>query len=455
MSEFDYDLFVIGGGSGGVRAARIAAGYGAKVAIAEEYRYGGTCVIRGCVPKKLFMYAGAFADDFADAPAYGWDIAVNGFDWARLIQNKDKEIARLEAVYRKLLDGSGVKIYDAKAAFSDPHVVNVGGEEVRAQHILIATGGRPSVPDVPGAQWLATSNELFHLPELPKRICIVGGGFIALEFASIFMGLGCTVTILNRSERLLRGFDRQMADHVREGLIANGIHAHCDAPLERVEKTNQGYRVHAGPHIIEADLVVAATGRMPNIQGLGLEKAGVQVGSRGEVRVNEFSQTSQPHIYAVGDVTDRVGLTPIAIREGHAFADTVFGNKPTPVYHRLIPQAVFCRPQLASVGLSEEEALAEHGEVAVYESRFTPMRQTLSGRTGKAFLKLLVEPQTDEVLGISMVGPDAAEIIQSLAVALTMKAKKADFDATFALHPSAAEEFVTMRTRTRMARRAA
>jgi glutathione reductase (NADPH) len=448
LSGYDFDLFVVGGGSGGVRAARIAAGHGAKVAIAEEYRFGGTCVIRGCVPKKLFVYASRFRDEFEDAAGFGWTVPPASFDWPTLVANKDAEIARLEGLYRGGLERAGATILKARAELLDAHtlITQPGGRKVTAGTILIATGGRPSVPDLPGAGHAITSNEAFHLEALPKSIAIVGGGYIALEFACIFAGLGVETTLLYRGPKILRGFDEELRDHLTQELFKRGIDVVCNAKLASIEKRRSRCSVALEDgRTVETGLVMFATGRTPNTAGIGLEKAGVELGADGEILVDEYSRTSAESIYAVGDVTDRFNLTPVAIREGHAFADSVFGNRPTPVDHGLVPTAVFTTPEVATVGLTEEEACAEYQKLDIYKANFRPLKHTLSGRDERMFMKLLVDAATDRVVGCHVLGADAAEIVQMAAIAMRLKATKADFDATVALHPTAAEELVTLR----------
>jgi glutathione reductase (NADPH) len=451
MSE-EVDLFVIGAGSGGVRAARIASGYGARVMVAEEFRVGGTCVIRGCVPKKLLVYASRFADEFEDAAGYGWTLSEPKFDWATLIANKDREIARLEAAYVANLERAKVKIVKSRAVLTDPHTVKLlaTGETVRAKHILIATGGWPSLgKDIEGHEHVISSNEALHLTELPKRILIQGGGYIALEFASIFNGLGSDVTVVYRGENILRGFDEDVRNHLRTELEKRGIKVITKAIVEGIEKVDHGLCVQLSDHHqqIMVDKVMFATGRRPNVKGIGLEAAGVALNAVGAIAVNEFSQTNVPHIYAVGDVTDRINLTPVAIREGHSFADTVFGGKPTRVDHAGVPTAVFTEPEVGVVGLSEAEACRTLARVDIYKTSFKPMKATLSGRDTRMLMKLVVDGTTDRVVGCHIVGADAGEMIQVIGIAVKMRATKADFDATMALHPSAAEELVTMRTK--------
>ena len=447
MPTCDYDLYIIGAGSGGVRAARIAAGHGAKVAIAEHDRVGGTCVIRGCIPKKLMAYAGHYSGDFEDAAGFGWTVEAR-FDWPTLIANKDREIDRLNGLYIKGLDAAGADLHQARARLLDPHTVELDdGRRFLAEHILIATGGRPVLPAFPGAEHVISSDEVFHLPEQPKRVAIAGGGYIALEFAGIFSGLGSQVTVMHRGPELLRGFDRDIRATIAEEMDARGVRLRFNVEVASIEKRQDGLHVsfkQGGG--LTVDLVLFAIGRRPNTHGLGLERAGIALGPAGAVPVDAWSRSSAPHIYAVGDVTDRVALTPVAIREGHAFADTVFGRKPWAVDYETIPTAVFSNPPIGTIGLTEEEARAR-GAVHIYRSRFRPLRHTLSGRTERTMMKLVVDAAGGRVLGVHMVGEDAPEIIQALAVAVKMGATKADFDAAMALHPTAGEEFLTMRER--------
>ncbi len=445
----EVDLFVIGAGSGGVRAARIASSYGAKVMIAEEYRVGGTCVIRGCVPKKLLVYASRFADEFEDAVGYGWTVPPPSFDWPTLIANKDREIARLEAAYTSNLERAKVAIVKSRAVIVDPHTIRLAanGETVRAKHILIATGGAPSLgKEIEGYGHIISSNEAFHLTELPKRILIQGGGYIAVEFANIFHGLGSQVTLVYRGDNILRGFDDDVRKHLRAEMEKRGIKIVTKAIVEGIEKVDHGLCVMLSDHEdILVDKVMFATGRRPNIGGLGLDLAGVQIGQTGGIAVDEYSRTSVPSIYAIGDVTNRINLTPVAIREGHAFADTLFGNKPTPVDHADVPTAVFSEPEVGVVGLTEAEACARLDRVDIYKTSFRPMKATLAGRDTRTFMKLVVDGNSDRVVGCHIVGPDAGEMIQLIGIAVKLKATKADFDATMAVHPTAAEELVTMR----------
>jgi len=447
---FDYDLFVIGAGSGGVRASRIAAGHGARVGICEDYRVGGTCVIRGCVPKKLLVYGSKYAHEFEDSVAYGWSRGEPSHDWATLRDNVNAEVDRLNAVYIRLLEGAGVKLHMGRGRLMDRHTIEVAGETITADKILVATGGRPEVPPISGHEFAITSNEAFHLPDpLPKRITIVGGGYIAVEFAGIFHGLGCAVDIVIRRDRVLRGFDEECRTFVHEALKASGIKMRTETVIERIEATNgqAPFKLHTPMGgMFETDLVMYATGRVPNTQGIGLEKTGVQLDKAGAIAVDEWSKTTADNIWAVGDVTDRINLTPVALMEGHCFADTEFGNKPRKADHRSVPSAVFCQPEMANVGLSEEEARLTLGELRIYSAAFTPMKYTLAGRKQRTFMKLIVEAASDRVVGCHMVGDDAAELIQGLAVAVKAGATKAQFDATVGIHPTAGEEFVTMRT---------
>jgi len=448
MSDYDVDLFVIGGGSGGVRAARIAAQHGARVMLAEEYRVGGTCVIRGCVPKKLLVYASRFRAEFADAEGYGWTLPHPTFDWQTLIVNKDREIARLEAAYTATLGKAGVTIVKNRAVIADAHTVHLAdGKRVRAAYILIATGGAPSYGDpIPGIEHAISSNEAFHLPELPPHVVIQGGGYIALEFAGIFAGLGSHVTLIYRGENILRGFDDDVRAHVRADMEKHGIKVITGCKIAAINKIGKRFAVqfsngfqHTG------DCVMFATGRAPNIAKLGLKEAGVEIGKNGGIAVDEYSRTSVANIYGIGDVTNRINLTPVAIREGHAFADTVFGGKSVKVDHANVPTAVFSDPEVGVVGLTEAEARARLQRTDVYKAMFKPLRATLSGRDTTVLLKLVVDGMTDRVVGCHIVGEGAAEMVQVAAIAVRMGATKADFDATMALHPTTAEELVTMR----------
>ncbi|WP_439572753.1 glutathione-disulfide reductase [Phreatobacter sp.] len=448
--RYDVDLFVIGGGSGGVRAARIAATHGAKVMLAEEYRMGGTCVIRGCVPKKLMVYASQYHEHFEDAAGFGWTVGPVRFDWPAFIAAKDREIARLEAAYAGNLDRAGVETVAQRAVVTGPNSVQLAdGRTVTAGRILIATGARPSTDEtLPGRDLAISSNEVFHLAEQPKRIVIAGGGYIAVEFAGVFAGLGSEVTLVYRGPKILRGFDEDVRDHLMAEYAKKGIRLVMNETFTGIEQGAGGLtvRFRNGHAPVEADQVLMAIGRRPNTAGLGLETAGVALGVNGEVIVDAASGTNAPTIFAVGDVTDRVSLTPVAIREGHAFADTVYGGKAWQADHGLIPTAVFSEPEIGTVGLSEQEAVAAGGAVDIYRAVFRPMKHTLSGRDTRMLMKLVVDGTTDRVLGVHLCGPDAGEMIQLAGIAVKMKATKADFDATMAVHPTAAEELVTMRT---------
>ncbi|HUB65176.1 MAG TPA: glutathione-disulfide reductase [Methylocella sp.] len=452
MTDYEVDLFVIGAGSGGVRAARIAAAHGARVMIAEEFRIGGTCVIRGCVPKKLMVYASRFKDHFSDAAGFGWTLSGASFDWPKLVAAKEKEITRLSAIYRSNLEKAGVAVVDSRATIEDVHHVHLvaDGRKVSTRLILIATGAAPVFePDVPGRDHAITSNEIFDLASLPKRLLIVGGGYIAVEFAAIFARLGTEVSLVMRGENVLRGFDEDLRTGVRDGLAHAGVKLHFGQQLTRIDKMPAGYHVSLTKGaVLDADHVMIATGRLPNTKGLGLEQAGVALDGFGAVKVDAFSKSNVESIYAVGDVTNRLALTPVAIREGHAFADTVFGGKPEAVEHSTIPTAVFSTPELGTVGLTETEARETFDCVDIYMAKFRPLKAALSGRDEKTLMKIIVDGGTDRVLGVHILGEDASEMAQILGIAVKMGAKKADFDATMALHPTSAEELVTMRTRT-------
>ena len=464
MSRHDYDLFVIGAGSGGVRAARIAASHGAKVAVAESYRVGGTCVIRGCVPKKLLVYASRFHDEFEDAAGFGWTVGPVTFDWPTLIANKDKEIARLEGIYKSNLAKAGVEIFETRATLAGPDSVHLEtqGRTVTAATILIATGGWPSGGErIDGVEHAITSNEAFHLEEQPKRVVVYGGGYIAVEFAGIFAGLGSDVTIVYRGDRILRGFDDDMRAGLTEEYRRRGIKIVTGRTIQRIAKASGGLAVTLDDGTqLASDAVMLATGRTPNVKGLGLEKAGVEIATNGGIRVDAASRTSSASIYAVGDVTNRINLTPVAIREGHAFADSVFGKQPWVTAYDMVPTAVFSTPEIGTVGLTEAQArdpamiastfptlAGLGGALDLYKAQFRPMKGTLSGRTERMFMKLIVDARTGRVLGCHVMGPDAAEMVQMAAIAMRMGATKADFDATMPLHPCAAEELVTMRTK--------
>jgi len=448
--NFDYDLFVIGAGSGGVRAARISAKHGAKVAIAEEYRVGGTCVIRGCVPKKLMVFASAFPDILTDAAAYGWQVKAGAFDWPHFRAALEAELDRLESAYRNTLKNAGVVIHDSRATVVDPHTVRLAtGETFTTKHILIATGGWPFVPDIPGRDLAITSNEMFHLDALPKRALVVGGGYIASEFACILHGLGVQVSQYYRGAQILRGFDDEARGHVANAMQARGISIHCGTDVLRLEKTDTAIRAIATDGSErDFDLVLYATGRRPNSTGLGLENLGVELGRNGQIMVDAWSQTAVPSIFAVGDVTDRVNLTPVAIREGHAFADTVFRGVPTRFDHGLIASAVFTQPELGAVGLTEEQARAQE-PIEVYSATFRPMKTLFAGRQDRVLMKVIVSQDSRKVLGCHIVAPEAGELIQLAAIAIGMGATKEDFDRTVAVHPTMAEELVTMRKPTR------
>ncbi len=448
MADHDVDLFVIGAGSGGVRAARIASNYGARVMIAEEFRVGGTCVIRGCVPKKLLVYASRFSHEFEDAAGYGWTVGQPTFDWAMLIANKDREIARLEAAYVTTLERYKVEIVRSRAVLEDAHTVRLAtGAHIRAETILIATGGWPHMgPNIPGVEHAISSNEALHLTELPKRIVVQGGGYIAVEFACIFAGLGSEVTLVYRGENILRGFDDEIREHLRGEMRSRGITVSCGHTVDAIEKSGDTFVTKLSDgSAVKADKVMFAIGRRPNTMGLGIEALNIKLHEHGGIDVDELSRTSAPNIYAVGDVTNRVNLTPVAIREGHAFADTVYGGKPTPVDHSNVPTAVFSEPELGVIGLTETQAREQYPILDVYKSNFRPMKATLGGRNTRVFMKLLVDGKTDRVVGCHIAGPDAGELIQIIGVAVRMGATKADFDATMAVHPTAAEELVTMR----------
>jgi glutathione reductase (NADPH) len=446
---FDCDLFVIGAGSGGVRAARIAVKHGARVVVAEEYRVGGTCVIRGCVPKKLFVYASQYGESFEDAIGYGWTTQGVAFDWPTLVASKDREIARLEAIYARNLEAAGCEIIHERATLKDRHTVQLAdGRTIRARIILVATGARPNLdPGLPGIENAITSNEAFNLPHLPERIVVAGGGYIAVEFAGIFNGLGVDTTLVYRGEQILRGFDDDVRAGLAEEMRKKGVTLLLGQTFTRIEReSGGGLNIGlSGGGALASDAVMFAIGRKPNTAHLGLERAGVEFTAEGAIKVDSFSRTSVDNIYAVGDVTNRVNLTPVAIREGHAFADTVFGGKPTAVDHETIPTAVFAQPEIGTVGLTETQARGRFGSIDIYKTRFRPMRHTISGRDERMLMKLVVDAASDRVLGCHIMGPDAAEMAQLLAIAVRMGARKADFDATMALHPSAAEELVTMR----------
>ena len=448
MSKFDFDLFVVGAGSGGVRAARIAAGHGARVAIAEEHRIGGTCVIRGCVPKKLLVYGAHFAEDLDDAAMFGWDVPERRFDWIVLRDNVLAEVSRLEGLYAETLANHKIRLIPNRAVLTGPHSLRLDdGKTVTAGKILISSGARPMLPDIPGIEHAITSNEVFHLERLPKRMVIVGGGYIANEFAGVFHQFGSRVTLVNRSDTLLRGYDEQIVDRLVKISVAKGFDMRFNAGISAVEQQGDGTllcRMKNTPDII-TDQLLFAIGRQPNSENMGLEAASVELSERGAIVVNDEYRSSVPSIFAVGDVTDRVQLTPVAIREGHAFADTQFGGKPTTVDYDAIPSAVFSHPPIAAVGLTESQAKNKLGVIRTYTSDFRAMKNVLAGRNERSLYKLVVDDGTDEVVGIHMIGPDAPEILQAAAIAVKARLKKADFDATVALHPSMAEELVLMR----------
>jgi glutathione reductase (NADPH) len=444
----DYDLFVIGAGSGGVRASRVAAAYGARVAVAEEHKVGGTCVIRGCVPKKLLVYGAHFAEDLEDAAMFGWNVPAKTFDWAVLRDNVLAEVARLEGAYTDTLTSHKVTIFHERATLTGPNSLRLaGGKEVTADKILIATGARPVMPKIGGIEHAISSNEVFHLEKLPKRIVIAGGGYIANEFAGIFHEFGTHVTLVNRSDVLLRHYDQQIVDRLIQISLRKGIDYKFHATIERAERRDDGslHIAMSGCDDIEADELLFAVGRQPNTEGLGLEQLGVAIGDKGQVKVDADNRSSVPSIFAVGDVTDRIQLTPVAIREGQAFADTFFGNKPRQVDYGCIPSAVFSHPPLAGVGLTEGAARNKLGSVKTFTSDFRAMKNVLAGRNERSLYKLVVDGETDEIVGIHMIGPDAPEILQAAAVAVKAKLKKTDFDETVALHPTMAEELVLMR----------
>ncbi len=446
MSSHDFDLLVIGAGSGGVRASRIAAGHGARVAVAEEYRVGGTCVIRGCVPKKLLVYGSHFAEDLEDARRFGWQIEGKTFDWAVLRDNVAAEVDRLNGLYQNTLDNNQVTTLLGHARIVDAHTVEVDGQRHTAGTILIASGARPFTPDIPGAEHGITSNDVFHLPTLPRRMVIAGAGYIATEFAGVFHELGVDVTLINRSETILRGWEPALSDRLLQISMAKGLNFKLNCRLERVEKTEAGLVLHfADGKTMETDVVLWALGRVPNVEGLGLEDVGVALNEKGAIAVDADNRTNVPSIFAVGDVTDRVQLTPVAIREGHSFADRQFGEKNWHVDYNAIPSAVFSNPPLGSVGMTEAQARNAYGQVKIYTSDFRPMKNVLAGRNERALYKLVVDAATDRVVGAHMIGPDAPEILQAVAIAVKAGLTKAQFDDTMALHPTMSEELVLMR----------
>jgi len=446
MSAYDFDLMVLGAGSGGVRAARVAAAHGARVAICEESRVGGTCVIRGCVPKKLLVYASHFSEDFADAAGFGWSVPEAEFSWPALIAAKDNEINRLNRVYLKLLEESGVRLFQQRGSFIDEHSIRLGERAVTAKHILVATGGHPWLPETPGIEHAITSDQAFDLSALPEHVVIVGGGYIACEFAGIFNGLGAEVTLVYRGRPVLRGFDEDVRTAVTAEMREKGIRVLLERQVQRLDKQAAGLEVTLDDgKILHANQVMYATGRVPNVRDLEIGNAGVAMHPGGWILVDEWSRTNVEHIYAVGDVTNRVNLTPVAIYEGHAFADSVFGGSPREVEHEFIPSAVFSQPPVGTVGFSEHDAAAHFGEIEVYRSDFRPLKHTLSGRKERTMMKLIVTKATQRVVGIHIVGMDAPEIVQGFAVAVKSGLTKGQFDATIGIHPTAAEELVTMR----------
>ncbi|HUQ13870.1 MAG TPA: glutathione-disulfide reductase [Novosphingobium sp.] len=444
---YDYDLFVIGAGSGGVRASRVAAAHGARVAVAEEHRIGGTCVIRGCVPKKLLVYGSHFAEELQDAAHYGWTVDKMSFDWNVLRDTVLKDVDRLNEAYTATLESHGVERFLERATVTGPHGVKLAsGREISARVILIATGAWPVMPEFEGNEHAITSNEVFHLPKLPKRVVIQGAGYIAMEFAGIFNALGSTVTVVNRSDVILRGYDESLRDRLLQITMARGIQYRFNCPVEKIGRKGECFEVTVKGHDpFEADAVLIATGRRPNTKGLGLESAGIELGEHGEVAVGDDNRSSCPSIYAVGDVTNRVQLTPVAIREGQAFADSVFGQAPATVDYGCIPSAVFSQPPLAGVGLTEGQARNKYGSIRVFSSDFRPMKNVFAERQERGLYKLITDAATDKIVGLHMIGPEAPEILQAAAIAVKAGLTKADFDATVALHPSMAEELVLMR----------
>jgi glutathione reductase (NADPH) len=446
MEKFDFDMITIGAGSGGVASSRRAGSYGARIAICEDWRVGGTCVMRGCVPKKFLVYAAEYSGEFEDAAGYGWHVLAPRFDWTKLIANKNKELDRLEGIYRTLLKNSHVTLFEGRAKIVDAHTVEVLGKRHTAANILIATGARPTMPRIPGIEHAITSNEALDLPHLPKSIVIVGGAYIACEFAGIFNGLGAEVTMVIRGDKLLRGFDEDIRDSLTEAMTARGVKIRNHTEIAEIDGAGRGFcATTTRGERITADLIMYATGRSPNVANIGLEEAGVKTKPNGAIMVDSWSRTSVPSIYAIGDVTDRLNLTPVAIAEGRALAETLFHNNPIEMDHANVPSAVFSIPSVATVGLSEVDARREYGTLDVYRARFNPMKNTLSGRVERTMMKLVVDRKTDRVVGVHMVGPDAPELIQGLAVAVKCGATKKQFDQTVGIHPTAGEEFVTMR----------
>lgn len=444
--EYQYDLFVIGAGSGGVRAARFAAQAGVKVAIAETKDLGGTCVNVGCIPKKLYSYAAQFAEDFRDAAGYGWTVSGTTLDWEQLKKNRAQEISRLNGIYDNLLKNSGAELIRGWASLVDANTVEVEGKQYTAKHILVVPGGWPMVPEVPGKEYVITSNEIFDMPELPKRFLIVGGGYIACEFASIFNGLGSKVIQAYRGEQILRGFDQDVRDHISAEMVKSGIDVRLNTDVAAIERVDSGFKVtFKSGDSIEVDQVMYATGRVPRVEGLGLDKVGVELGSRGEIKVDENYRTNVPSIYALGDVTDKVQLTPVATGEAMVLVDHLFGEAKRKIGYDYIPTAVFTHPNIGTVGYTEEQAREKFGDVVIYRAEFRPLKHTLSGNQARTLMKLIVDKASDRVVGLHMVGDEAGEITQGFAVAIKAGATKADFDSTIGIHPTAAEEFVTMR----------
>lgn len=449
MSEYDYDLFVIGAGSGGVRAARMAATYGAKVAVAEEYRVGGTCVIRGCVPKKLMVYASKFSHEFEDAAGFGWTVGESSFDWNTLIERKDAEIDRLNGLYKMNLDRHNVEIIHSRAEIEAPHRVRLVGEDrhVTARHILVATGGRPNIAaDLPGAEHMITSNEVFHLEKKPEKVVVIGGGYIALEFAGIFNGLGVDTTVIYRGEEILRGFDDDIRETLHEEMVKRGVKIITGDILSQITRDGDVLTVKTREgQTFQVDQVLSAIGREPYVEGLGLDRVGVELNAKGAIKVDEYSRTNIDHIFAVGDVTDRVNLTPVAIREGAALVETLYNDNPTVIDYKDIPTAVFTQPEIGTVGLTQAQAEEAYDNLDIYMAKFRPMKNTLAGNDEKMLMKIIVDADSDKVLGCHLLGPDTGEMSQLLGIAIKMGATKKDFDATMAVHPTASEELVTMK----------
>jgi glutathione reductase (NADPH) len=446
ISRFDYDLFVIGAGSGGVRGSRIASSFGARVGICEESRVGGTCVIRGCVPKKMLVYASHFSEEFEDAAGFGWQLGERKFDWRTLIANKDREIDRLNSVYKQILSDNKVDLFESRGTLEDPHTIKLEGRTLTAEKILIATGGRPRRPEIPGCELSITSDEAFHLRELPKRVLITGGGYIAVEFAGIFNGMGASVTQMYRGPLILRGFDEDVRQTLEREMVNRGVDIRYQSVIASISRTQTGLlAVFSDGQQQEFDLILNAIGRVPHTRGLGLESAGVALADDGSVIVDEYSCSSVEHIHAVGDVTNRINLTPVALMEGECFARSVFGDQQSPVDHRWVASAVFSQPPVGTIGLSEADAREKYANIEVFRSSFTPLKHTITGRVEKSMLKLIVDAESRRVIGLHMVGSDAAEVVQGFAVAIKMGATKEQFDATIGIHPTAAEEFVTMR----------